>query len=389
MNLLEKQFSLIRGALKSRSLSATCGASPPKLWSGKLQFLLGLLIYLLDGRIGAHGQGTVVFRNFSWEFVGTNRSRVDRPVFLPDGVTRASGSNYVVEFWVQVRGGDFKLVATTSLLTGTQAGLFQGGDNGYVDAPVLCSAIVRVQVWDRTSGTNFDSATIRGGETFLQMFGGSCCEPPCIPFEMTGFTSLCLGKGECDPWPTTIGFESYPTSTFVVGEQAGLATITVRRTGELGGTNTVTYDTKDGTAIQGMDYVAQQGALTFLPLEMSKSFTIPLLQTGDNRARTVRLGLNNLSSGVRLAPGEGTLWILRPGGAPLIKMLSAAEYEIWAATLPGASIQVEASTNLASTNWQVVGGIEAGSDHNHTGVAAGGGQDLSGFPYRFYRAVLR
>jgi hypothetical protein len=330
----------------------------------------------------------MVFRNFTWEYAGTNRLRVDRPVFLPDGVTRAIGSNYMVELWLQSWSGDFKLVATTSLLSDTQAGLFQGGDNGYVDAPA-CSAIVRVHVWDRTSGTNFDSATIRGGETFLQMFGGSCCEPPCTPFEMTGFTSMCLGKGECDPWPATIGFESYPTSTFVVGEQAGSATITVRRRGELGETNTVSYDTRDGTATQGTDYTAQLGILTFLPLEMSKSFTIPLLQTGDNRARTVRLRLNNPSKGVQLAPGEGTLWILRPGGAPVIKMLGAVNYGIWAATLPGATLYVEGSTNLASTNWQVVGWIDGSADNNLTGVASGSGQEWSGFPYRFYRAVLR
>lgn len=182
----------------------------------------------------------------------------------------------------------------------------------------------------------------------------------------------------------------YPAAMFVVGDQAGTATITVSRKRELGSTCVVDFDTRDGTATQGTDYVDQQGTLIFLPLELSKSFTIPVVPTSDSRARTVRLRLTNPSTGVRLAPSEGTLWILHPGGASFIKMLSArGDYGIWAATLPGGTLYVEGSTNLASTNWQVLGWIDTSGDSNGTGVASGGGEDLSGSPYRFYRAVLR
>jgi Calx-beta domain len=73
------------------------------------------------------------------------------------------------------------------------------------------------------------------------------------------------------------------SSSYSVGEAAGLATVTVTRGGgSLGGPVTVDYTTNDATAIAGSDYTATSGTLTFGPGELAKSFTVPV--TSDSAA---------------------------------------------------------------------------------------------------------
>ena len=67
------------------------------------------------------GQGDMLFQNFFWHYHGTNPWREDRPIFLQDGYTRASGTNYQVELLaLDLRTQEFKLVTSTPLLDGTE-----------------------------------------------------------------------------------------------------------------------------------------------------------------------------------------------------------------------------------------------------------------------------
>jgi alpha-tubulin suppressor-like RCC1 family protein len=89
-----------------------------------------------------------------------------------------------------------------------------------------------------------------------------------------------------------------------VREDAGLATIIVRRGDD--GTNTVTVDyaTSDRTATSGVDYLARSGTLTFTPGEFDKSFTVPILNDGLAEGdETVRLTLRNPTGGAVLGGG--------------------------------------------------------------------------------------
>lgn len=54
------------------------------------------------------------------------------------------------------------------------------------------------------------------------------------------------------------------------------ALVTVRRLGDSSGPASVHYATHDGSAVAGRDYVAVSGSLSFAPLEVEKSFTVPL-----------------------------------------------------------------------------------------------------------------
>ncbi|MBS1797087.1 MAG: SBBP repeat-containing protein [Acidobacteria bacterium] len=62
-------------------------------------------------------------------------------------------------------------------------------------------------------------------------------------------------------------------------ENGGAVTLTVKRTGAITEANPVTVDfeTVDGTAAAGQDYVATSGVLSFGPLETTKTINVPIL----------------------------------------------------------------------------------------------------------------
>ncbi|GDY18897.1 hypothetical protein LBMAG56_02420 [Verrucomicrobiota bacterium] len=66
----------------------------------------------------------------------------------------------------------------------------------------------------------------------------------------------------------------FSAANFSVGEAAGSAIITVLRTGSLTGTNSVVFQTMDGTALSSSDYQATNGVLRFDAGDTSKSFSV-------------------------------------------------------------------------------------------------------------------
>ncbi len=64
----------------------------------------------------------------------------------------------------------------------------------------------------------------------------------------------------------------------VFGTNAGTATLVVTRQGDLSQSLTVNYNTMDGTAKQGVNYVAAAGSLTFAPGQSSANLPIQLIQ---------------------------------------------------------------------------------------------------------------
>ena len=64
-----------------------------------------------------------------------------------------------------------------------------------------------------------------------------------------------------------------------VNESAGTATFTVVLSGapETGNNVTVVYTTKNGSALLGNDYTANQGTVTFTRANLTKTFTVPII----------------------------------------------------------------------------------------------------------------
>jgi parallel beta-helix repeat protein len=111
---------------------------------------------------------------------------------------------------------------------------------------------------------------------------------------------------------TAAGVLQFSSATFSVGEGGRWAYITVQRTGGSTGTVTVNYQTSNGTATAGSDYVGQSGTLTFNPGQTSKTIRIRIRE--DRRSEgneSLSLILTNPTGGAVLgAVNKATLTIV-------------------------------------------------------------------------------
>jgi hypothetical protein len=110
----------------------------------------------------------------------------------------------------------------------------------------------------------------------------------------------------------TAGKVQFSSPVLSVSETAGTATLTVTRTGGTSGNATVSYATSNGTATAGADYTATNGTLTFGVGELSKTFTVPILNDATSEVgEWLTLTLSNPSYGLTLGTTPtATLWIV-------------------------------------------------------------------------------
>ncbi len=85
--------------------------------------------------------------------------------------------------------------------------------------------------------------------------------------------------GTLNNWGLAIDFvpADFSVADASTAEDAGTATFTVTRGGDLTETNTVTYATSDGTATAGSDYAATSGTLTFAPGQTTQTVTVAIV----------------------------------------------------------------------------------------------------------------
>jgi len=147
------------------------------------------------------------------------------------------------------------------------------------------------------------------------------------------------------------------------------------------------FNTIDGTAIAGIDYVAQTGTLTFGPLERVKPVVIPTLRNpASKKEKSFSLVLTNASQGSLLGVHADTTLTIVPqqllsiryasnAAGPVVRLtLTPTTAGIWY-RLEGSSSPT-LSTSLGYTN--------------QTRLASEGGslefEDNGGAAQRFYRA---
>jgi hypothetical protein len=105
-------------------------------------------------------------------------------------------------------------------------------------------------------------------------------------------SALVSGNGSI---PTGVQFAS---ATAFVNEGSPTLTVTVNRTGDVSTTTNVDYATSDGTATAGSDYTATSGTLTFAPGQLSKTFTVPIINDNIFEGNeTFNLTLSNATGG--------------------------------------------------------------------------------------------
>ncbi|MBC7929317.1 MAG: hypothetical protein H7Z38_02020 [Rubrivivax sp.] len=135
--------------------------------------------------------------------------------------------------------------------------------------------------------------------------------------------TLAINDDDAEP---TLQFSS---ATYNVGEGGGTATITVTRTG---GSNavSVSYNTPvGGNATAGSDYTATSGTLNFGEADPQKTFTVPILEDGDDEDNeTVNLALSNPSGGATLGtPGAAVLTIIDNDDSPTFSINDVTQAE--------------------------------------------------------------
>jgi len=131
------------------------------------------------------------------------------------------------------------------------------------------------------------------------------------------FSSFTGWGGDCTETEATItvdtaktcsaNFELFSSIQFskssqTVDENSGQITLTITRAAGSNGTVSVTYATKDGTAIAGSDYTAVNNTLTWQAGEMSaKTIQIPVFADGiKEETETFTVELSNISAGAVL-----------------------------------------------------------------------------------------
>jgi hypothetical protein len=125
--------------------------------------------------------------------------------------------------------------------------------------------------------------------------------------------------------PPTVQFSA---TNFNVSEGDASATISVTLSHPSADTITVTYATSDDTAEAGSDYTSANGTLTFVPLDTTETFTVPLLPDSlDEADETVNLTLSAPSNATLGSPNPATLTILDDDLPPEVHF-SAANYTV-------------------------------------------------------------
>ncbi|MCX7072599.1 MAG: S8 family serine peptidase [Gammaproteobacteria bacterium] len=158
-----------------------------------------------------------------------------------------------------------------------------------------------------------------------------------------------------------------------VAENAGTATITVRRTQSFVGAVSVDYASSNGSAIAGSDYGAVSGTLRWADGDSSsRTFTVPITDDAVAEAsETLTLNLANVTGGAAIgSPRTLTLSITDNDGLPGVLALAAASYSVSEAG-GAVSVQVNRSggaTGAVSVAYATANGSAlAGSDYGAVG----------------------
>jgi poly(3-hydroxybutyrate) depolymerase len=109
---------------------------------------------------------------------------------------------------------------------------------------------------------------------FIMVTGTAPSGAPALGGETTFNDTLAVVN-----WPLKAALQ-FHLSSYSVAEDAGELVVTVTRSVIETGTVTVGFSTADGSALSGLDYVATNGTLTFLPGVTVQQFGIPILNDG-------------------------------------------------------------------------------------------------------------
>ena len=190
-----------------------------------------------------------------------------------------------------------------------------GVDSGFTVQPfpyrnrlVAANGILNTDFNEVEGDFNGDRMTDTGYDVTLTLADTFTVDPG---FSVTYTTTTVFSQGA----PVAVlnpGVTSFAVDNFTVNENAGTATVTVRRTNGDEGAISVDYITTAGTATAGVDFTPVSGTVLFADEQTTATFTVPIIDDlvgeGDE---TILLGLSNPLNGAALGtPSTATLTIL-------------------------------------------------------------------------------
>lgn len=143
-------------------------------------------------------------------------------------------------------------------------------------APGASSAVITVPL--------LDDDVHEGDETFAVSLANPASTTGPAPTIGTGTATVTIAENDAR---ADLAIEDA-----VVAENAGSVSLTVTRTGALGGTDSVAFTTVNGTALAGQQFTSTSGTLVFAPGAETAVITVPILDdsvSGQSRAFTVVL----------------------------------------------------------------------------------------------------
>lgn len=194
-----------------------------------------------------------------------------------------------------------------------------GGSSGAVTANYALSNGTATGGASCGSGVDYintgGSVMFADGDAGDKTFTVSVCDDALFEGSETFDSTLSIGSGMATlgtPNPATVTItdnDTQPTlqfssSTYMVGEGGGTATITVTRTGAADNVVSVDYATNNGTATggascsAGVDYISASGNLNFAAGDLSKTFMIAICDDAlAETSETVNLALSTPTGG--------------------------------------------------------------------------------------------
>lgn len=171
---------------------------------------LALIQLILSACLGAHAQGTVQFSNLD---AGAG---LNSPIYLNDGTTKV-GAGFTAVLFAGPSPTSLQQIATTPLLSGSQAGYFQGGMQSIPTVPGGSNVFITIGVFDSGFNGGFISfwAAYQAGQlggwpnifglssNFAVKTGGDTnASPATAPAVLIGLQSFNLNPGYLDiqPW---------------------------------------------------------------------------------------------------------------------------------------------------------------------------------------------
>jgi len=152
---------------------------------------------------------------------------------------------------------------------------------------------------------------------------------------------------------TGVGQLQFSLANYSVSETGSVAVISVTRIFEAEGNVSVSFSTVNGTATNGLDFVATNGVLSFTGSESIKTFVVPVLNDGTAEApETIRLVLVNATGGATLGVSDqATLTIVDDD--PPVHFTVINTNDSGAGSLRQAILDANSATGLAIIDFNI------------------------------------